>query len=351
MSIKITNTMHLALLAAAAITGSATAQVGLEGHYAPGRWDDTGITQGTTNITEIVELYYDVVDPDPSDGVSSRLCQFHTVAEATGTIRLFWDARFRHSSWDREFLLSAFYIGPNGVQFIPLVASFDPGAPDISSDFHGFVEIPVHQGFQYGFQIGGGHFTNDPNMNGNLVFWADDSSSAPLEYDPAKWNKSIIFDGTTGIRPALRLEYNVNTGAGGVPARTTDLTALPALDGSTTFDWTFEGDSAYFQARAQLSLINESEGGIATTQLINQPTSGPFVLRGRSTVDFESGKEFGLRVGGSNNDALSFIRGNLILSRFEAQEDESCLADLNNDGEIDFFDVSTYLQLYAQGCP
>ncbi len=28
-----------------------------------------------------------------------------------------------------------------------------------------------------------------------------------------------------------------------------------------------------------------------------------------------------------------------------------CLADINNDGVIDFFDISAYLQLYSNGCP
>lgn len=344
-------TQRLATVAVASLAGIASAQIELEGHFAPGRWDDTGITQGTTNISEIVELHYDVVDPNPADGVSFRICEFTAVATATGTIRIFWDARFRHSSWDREFALWAIVDGPGGLQTIPLVLTADPGAPDISSDFHGILDIQVHQGFSYGFQMGGSHFTFDPNMNGNLVFWADASSTAPLENDASKWTRSGIVEGTTGVRPALRLEYNVNTPGGGVPQRTTDLTALPAFDGTTTFDWTFEGDNAYFQAAALLSLVADTEQGETVIPLVNQPTSGRYVLRGRSSIDFESGREFGLRIGGRNNDALNFIRGNLILSRFEAQQQEQCLADANDDGVLDFFDIITFLGAFDAGCP
>jgi hypothetical protein len=344
-------TQRLATVAAATLAGIASAQVGLEGHFAPGRWDDTGITQGTTNITEIVELHYDVVDPNPADGVSFRTCQFTAVATSTGMIRVVWDARYRHSSWEREFVLWAIVDGPGGVQSIPLVLSYDANSPDISPDFHGVVDLHVTQGFGYGFQMGGSHFTFDQNLNGNLVFWAAPNSTAPLENDPSKWSKTGILDGTTGVRPALRLEYNVNTPGGGVPERTTDLTALPALDGITTFDWTFEGDNAYFQAAGLLSLFAETDQGENVIPLVNQPTSGPYVLRGRSSIDFEAGKEIGLRIGGRNNDALNFIRGNLILSRFEAQQQEQCLADVNEDGLLDFFDVQAFLQAYSDGCP
>ena len=351
MPLPTTTTFRLAALVATTLVSTANAQIGLDGHFAPGRWDDTGMTQGTTTISEIVEFNYDVIDPDPSGGVSYRTCQFNTAATSNGVIRVSWDARYRHSGWNREFVLWAFTDSPTGIQFIPLVLAFDPAEPSISPDFHGTFDLQVYEGYQYGFQIGGSHGANDPNMSANLVMWGESTSTSPLQNDPTEWTKSIIFDGTTGIRPALRLEYGVSTGGGGVPSRTTDLTALPGLNGTTTFDWTFEGDNAYFQAGALLSLISDGDGGETVTPLVNQPTSGPFVLRGRSSLDFQSGNEFGLRVGGGNNDALSFIRGNLILSRFEAEQVETCTADLNGDGQINFFDVSTYLQAYSVGCP
>ncbi|MCA9300009.1 MAG: hypothetical protein KDA28_13140 [Phycisphaerales bacterium] len=346
-----TKTTPLAMLALATLGATASAQGGLEGHFAPGRWDDTGISQGITEITEIVELYYDVVDPNPADGVSFRTCQFTTVAESSGTIRLFWDARFRHSSWEREFVLQAVVDGPNGPQFIPLVLSYDPAEPTISPNFHGIVDLPVNQGYGYGFQMGGSHYTYDPNMNGNLVFWAADSSTAPLQNDPTQWTMTTILDGTTGARPALRLEYDVQTPSGGVPHRTTDLTALPGFDGTTTFDWTFEGDSAYYQAEAELSLITNGAGGETVTPLASQATSGPFVLRGRTSATFESGHEVGLRVGGGNFDGLNFIRGNLILSRVDVDETEACIADYNDDGVLDIFDVIAFLNVFSSGCP
>lgn len=49
-----------------------------------------------------------------------------------------------------------------------------------------------------------------------------------------------------------------------------------------------------------------------------------------------------------------FVSGGAFTASVRAIDDpsgEECLVDLNGDGELDFFDVSVFLQLFAAGCP
>ncbi len=39
------------------------------------------------------------------------------------------------------------------------------------------------------------------------------------------------------------------------------------------------------------------------------------------------------------------------VTRVENPNAEECIADLNNDGKLNFLDISAYLQLYSDGCP
>ena len=344
-----------AVITAAALVGTATAQIGLEGPYASERWADTGLADGTTEISETVELYYDVVDSNPSNGVSFRASSFTTQAEATGVIRVHYDARFRHATFSREFFLQAIVRGPGGADVTTLVNVSDSGSPSEPSSYQGIVELHVTEGYDYTFDFGGAHYTNNPNLNGNLVLHELAGSTAPLQRDASQWTAGPITEGTAGVRTALQFDYFVDLQSGGVPFRTSDLTAYALFDGSTTCNWTYRANHNTFAATAELSLIAGGSEGENEVSLVDQGVSGTFFFRGRDTIDIEDSTEFGIRVGGSNFSSGSTLDGVVILSRFgvtEADEPEVCLADLNGDGLRDLTDINMFVNSFtAPGCP
>lgn len=78
-------------------------------------------------------------------------------------------------------------------------------------------------------------------------------------------------------------------------------------------------------------------GGVASNQTItpNGPGAGQPV-------------QFWGRVGNCNNAASFIARLDLAGACYI---DDSCPADLNGDGQLNFFDVQIYLNQYSQGCP
>lgn len=349
------NTTTLTLATLASLVGSAAGQIALEGPYASSRWADTGIEEGTTTIGEAVEFFYDVVVSDPGDGVDFRTAEYSTTASEAGLVRIFYDARYRHVSFTREFFLQAFVDSESGRELITLVDEIDPAGPDISSNFDGVVELDVKDGFDYGFIIGGGHLTENPNLRGNVVIWDLGNGTADLQTDASQWTAGPILEGVNGTRTALRLDYNVLSDFG-VSPRFTDLTAFATEDGSASFNWSFRGNHRTFQPFASLSVIADgSDGEEAIPVVDNVATNGTFFFRGRTSIDVESSNEFGVRVGGENFDSGDRIDGTVILSRFgvtEADEPEVCLADLNNDGIRDLTDIGLFINAFtATDCP
>ncbi len=344
-----------AVITAAALVGTTTAQIGLEGPYASERWADTGLADGTTEISETVELYYDVVDSDTSNGVSFRASSFTTQADATGVIRVHYDARFRHATFSREFYLQAIVHGPGGADVTTLVDVTDLGSPSEPSSYQGIVELHVTEGYDYTFDFGGAHFTSNPNLNGNLVLHELAGSTAPLQRDASRWTAGPIHEGTAGVRPALQFDYFVDLQSGGVPFRTSDLMNYSTEDGEATFNWTFRANHNTFAATAKLDLIAQTSEGEQAVSLVDQDVSGTFFFRGRDSIDVESSNEFGIRVGGSNFSSGSTLDGVVILSRFgvtEAEEPEVCLADLNDDGLRDLSDINMFVNSFtAPSCP
>jgi hypothetical protein len=349
------NATTTTIVSLAALTMTAAGQTALEGPYASNRWADTGIEEGTTSIGEAVEFFYDVVDSNPSDGVAFRTAEYSTTASEAGLVRIFYDARYRHRSFSREFFLQAFVDSESGRELITLVDEFDPAASDISPNFEGVVELDTKAGFDYGFIIGGGHFTGNPNLNGNVVIWDLGGGTGDLQTDASQWTAGPMLEGVTGVRDALRLDYSV-VSTFGVTPRTTDLTAFATEDGSAAFNWSFRGNHRFFAASASLSVIADGEGGEDVIPVVdNVETNGTFFFRGRTAIDVESSNEFGIRVGGGNFDAGNRLDGTVILSRFgvtEAPAPEVCLADLNNDGIRDLSDIGLFVDAFtATDCP
>ena len=341
-----------AVVTVAALVGTAAAQIGFEGPFASDRWIDTGLADGTTEVRETVELFYDVVDSNPQNGVSYRSSTYSTIAEADGLIRIYYDARFRHASYHRYFFLQAFVETSAGFETVTLIDEFDVQGPTISPDFEGAVELNVEDGYEYGFIIGGAHHNSNPYLNGNLVFWELDGGTADLQTDASQWTAGPIFEGTTGVRPALVFDYFVDLFSGGVPFRTTDLTAYSFVDGQTEFNWTYRANHNTFAATAKLDLIAESSEGGQAVSLVDEDVSGTFLFRGRNSIDVESSNVFGIRVGGSNISSGSTLDGVVILSRFGITESEPCMADLNDDGLRDLTDINMFVNSFtAPSCP
>ena len=344
-----------AVVTVAALVGTAAAQIGFEGPFASDRWIDTGLADGTTEVRETVELFYDVVDSNPQNGVSYRSSTYSTIAEADGLIRIYYDARFRHASYHRYFFLEAIVETSAGIESIFLVNEYDDAGPTISPNFDGFFEFNVEAGYEYAFLFGGQHYSNNPNLNGNLVLWDVGGGTANLQTDASKWTASPILEGTAGVRPALVFDYFVDLQSGGVPFRTSDLMNYSTEDGEATFNWTFRANHNTFAATAKLDLIAQSSEGEQAVSLVDQDVSGTFFFRGRDSIDVESSNEFGIRVGGSNFSSGSTLDGVVILSRFgvtEAEEPEVCLADLNDDGLRDLSDINMFVNSFtAPSCP
>lgn len=72
------------------------------------------------------------------------------------------------------------------------------------------------------------------------------------------------------------------------------------------------------------------------------PFPGAWMIRATGGADAPCGADL------NNDGVLNFFDVSAFLSAFAAQEPP---ADLNNDGVYNFFDVSTFLSLFAQGCP
>ena len=347
------NSMTTAALTALTFAGIAGAQtLELEGPYAPSRWSDTGIAEGTTQVRETVELFYDVTDSNPADGVSFRTAEYSAIANASGQIILAYDARFRHATFSRRFFLMAFQAGPNGIETIPLVDMTDPAGSDLPAEYGGTVTLNVTAGFKYGFTFGGAHFNNTTQLNGNLVLIELDGSTASLERRASQWTAEPIFEGVTGVRPAVQIDYDVLRAGGGVSPRTTDLLNFATEDGEAQFDYTLRGNHAFFAARANLAAFTTGENGSQSViGLFDGATSGPFLVRGRTSVTTSSSNMFGIRVGGQNFDSNSRIRGTVVLSRFTATTEDECVADIDGNGIVNFFDVAAYISQFNFGCP
>ncbi len=74
-----------------------------------------------------------------------------------------------------------------------------------------------------------------------------------------------------------------------------------------------------------------------------------------------SGMDINLTINGQTTELSEFGNMGSVINRnasihytvrvVDDPRIEECAADLNNDGRLDFFDVSTFLQLYQAGCP
>jgi uncharacterized protein YjdB len=138
------------------------------------------------------------------------------------------------------------------------------------------------------------------------------------------WTSSGIAGGTTTIDPvngdteSVTLGYNVNLGnpGGGVSLRTATFSTVATGTGTVSLDWTYAGYHAFFQVNARLTVFAETAAGTTTIVEIDQAAGGGFNFAGSTSIDVEAGRNFGIIVGGSNNDSDSRLQGSVVMTNF-----------------------------------
>lgn len=112
-------------------------------------------------------------------------------------------------------------------------------------------------------------------------------------------------------------------------------------DATVMIDWTDSGGADSYtvvvSANSDLSNPTISQSGLTASEYGAAGLDGGVYYVGVTATNpygnrdaANNGVDFGLVAGGGGND---------------------CIADLNNDGLLDFFDVQMYLNLYSAGCP
>ncbi|MBO6740217.1 MAG: hypothetical protein JJ916_10185 [Phycisphaerales bacterium] len=192
---------------------------------------------------------------------------------------------------------------PGGVTVINARVVFDAGASEISNDTFALIdaEISVHQ---RPFSQFAGSVDPDPN---SWSYTLDDLEQATLTLLPDSYGFGLIDND----EPFTLLIAII----GSRPAIQPPLTTLP-------------DDPAEYMVNLNAGIsgvnVNLSLGG-QTTELIEFGNMGAVINRNASI-------QYTVRV-------------------VDDPRIEECTADLNNDGRLDFFDVSVFLQLFQAGCP
>lgn len=113
----------------------------------------------------------------------------------------------------------------------------------------------------------------------------------------------------------LRYSYDVNLGGGGVPFRTSTIQHANDAALTISFDYTYTGFHAFFQAFARLEAFANTGMVQTVVTIVNQSVSGNFSFSGTASITLTPGQTWGVRVGGSNFDANSRLMGTLTISR------------------------------------
>ncbi|MBV9771926.1 MAG: putative Ig domain-containing protein, partial [Bryobacterales bacterium] len=146
-------------------------------------------------------------------------------------------------------------------------------------------------------------------------------------YQLQYWMPSGSNGGTTTITPAsgpstsAQFAYSINTGGGGVSARTWTFQDTAAGTGNVSFNWSYTGFHAYYEVTALfqvfagsnvVTLYNPMQQNCCTSP------SGGFTASGTGTIAVTQGQAFGFTVGGSNYDTNSVLNGTLTITNFSA---------------------------------
>lgn len=148
--------------------------------------------------------------------------------------------------------------------------------------------------------------------------------AAPIEptdafvgpWAPSAVTESGIPDGTTSVRHPIRLEYHVDLGIPGfgVTERYASFSTVAPESASLFFRWRYSGFHAYHLAFAKLIVWRKVGREIIESTLFEGPVSGEFTATGLSDgLPLSAGQEWGIRVGGSNNDGTSLLDGTVDL--------------------------------------
>lgn len=318
--------------------------------FDPSNWSTTGIDEGTTEILPAVELTYDVDLTFIGGGVSLRTAEYSSTATGTGLMRVRWIYFAQHSFFQPVYDLIAFADGPGGRVEIPMGHWMDTS----SVDEEGFVELQVTAGFDYGFIMGGSNFDTNSTLKGSLTL-VQDGGDVAFNNNFSTWTLGGMNGGFSRSRPAIEFKYDVDLGSpgGGVSFRTADFTLSAPESGQFTCDWNVNAIHSFFEPVSEYDLIAQDANGVETVETLFSGDFGSSIIspEGRNaTIHVDAGQPLGIRAGGGNFDSNSFIRGSVVLSRM-TWEPDVCEADINNDGQLNFFDISEFLSLFSAGCP
>ncbi len=314
------------------------------GAYAMENWLTSGIEGGTTEIepatcvTGSAAFSYDVNLGIPGPGVTFRTTSFSAPAQASGLATFDWNWTGFHAYALPWGFLEVFADGPGGTSSITL---YD-GAVGVPFDLSGSASINVAAGYDWGIIVGGSNFDSSSQINGTVTV---SNLVAPHlgfngPYGLLRWSNTGIMGGTTDqvsagldlASASADISYDVDLGVpgGGVSLRTTTLGVSTAETGTVTFDYSWTGFHAWFLATGLLQVVADGPSGTTTVNLYDGVVYDFFTICGSASIDVTAGYNWGITVGGSNNDSTSLMRGTVTMSNLR-----QCPLDLDGDGLSD----------------
>lgn len=346
--------MSTAALAACILAGPAGAQT--DGPLGAARWDDAGISEGTTTITSGVTLGYDVFLGKPGPGVSERTAEFSTAAKESGTFLFEWSYRANHTLFDREFTMQAFADGPNGRAVVNLVDLEDPGAfSDLprTVERQGRATLTLTEGFAWGVIIGGSNFDSDSRINGQVAITGLRRSGGanpniPVSLEAADWTTGGIEGGTTSIVDNVNLSYNVDLGnpGPGITDRTAVFDVYVPEGGTLNGRFLYTFYHAFFDTESRLiARVRKPDGTTTSTTLYEGDRQNRTYINGTFGLNVPSGSRVIFEAGGGNFDRISIIDGTVLLSDVVFEPFNP--ADYNEDGRLDIFDIVAFFNDFS----
>lgn len=320
---------------AAAIAASPSAVAQFEGPYALSEWTNGGVPGGTTTISEgactVLAYSYDVDLGNPGDGVP-----FGTQGVFSGTIDRSGTLTFDYELAGFHAFFQAFAGISVDVELGGATETFEVVPDDeVSGPFTltGSASIPVEAGATVTVRIIGDNSDSNSVVNGTLTLtnWQVAEDDFVGSYDPGNWMSPQPSNGSTTIEPEpgdstfLQWNYDINNGnpGGGVPFQSMEVTATAAADETITFDWTFDGFHAFFDANAGLQVFAgrpDGQAPVVVTLVPFDETDGTFSFAGTSSIEVSAGQPWGVIASGENFDVNSILVGEVVLTNLTATQ-------------------------------